>query len=147
MLDAVSGSSNYFAGINVKVPIPLVPLAIDRLYVRLSVTSSVRIEATMVFATADQAEKFKGLIDMVKGTIPLMPSDKKKLLDPIISALNIRQNGSQLDCDATWQSSDILALVKAAKENPGGFSPAGAPHGPFGGPPGGPPARPGMFGR
>ena len=121
-IDAVSGSRHYFAGINVKVNIPLAPMSftIDRLCCRLSVASSVRFEATAVFATADQAASFKKMIDMVIGMLPAMlPPDKKKLLrsDCLRREHPAERKSTGLRCDVAEQRHP--GLLKAGKEGGG----------------------------
>jgi hypothetical protein len=147
-IDAVAGSRDYVAGINLKIP--GMPFTIDRFCGRVSVASSLRIEVTLVFASPDEATACKQFIDGMKGMMAIMPPDKKKVLDPILSALNIRQNGKELSFDATWQNQDIVALVKMAKESPPAFpgKPGPMPFGAFPpGVPGGPPPAPRMPGQ
>jgi hypothetical protein len=155
-LDAVAGSRLYVAGIAVKDP--RMPFTIDRFFGRAFVTSSVRIELTVVFADATQAATCKKKIDEMLAGLRMMsvmmPADKKKVLESILSALNIQPNGAELRCEGTWQNQDILAFMKMAKESggmvpmPPGASPGMMPPGAFpGGPPGGPPPVPGAPGQ
>lgn len=154
-LNSVAGSPLYLAGITAEDP--RMPFAakykVDRFFGRVSLTSSVRIDLTVVFADANQATECKKQIDqgigMLRMVSSMAPADKKKVFEAIISAINIRLNGSEMNCEATWQNQDILAFVKMAKEGGGmmpmapGMPPAGMPPGAPGGmPPGGFPMGP-----
>ena len=115
-LDAVAGSNLYAAGINLKNP----RISADMFHVRASITSSVWIEATVVFANVDDAtnckkEIDKSIADLTKA-LARIPSEQRKEIEPLLSGVRISQDGRELCCDVKWRNEDIVVLVKKAKE-------------------------------
>jgi hypothetical protein len=150
-LDSVVGGKLYFATSNQKMPqTPFGgPFAIDQFYTRVSATSSVQIEATLVFAKAEDATNCKKIIDGLFSMVAMMPSERKKEIEPLLAGLKINLDGKKLLCEMKWSNEDILVLVKKAKETSGRFpgqSPA-IPPGTFPGQPGIPPHFPSVPGR
>jgi hypothetical protein len=146
-LDAVAGGNLYAAGINLRNA--QMPFAIEMFNTRAWVTSAVQIEATVVFADANDAEKCKKMIDGFLANLTklstMMPGDQKKELESLLSGVNFSQDGKELRCEAKWNNADVMALVKKAQERsqlpgqsppnqPGPVPPSQVP-GRFGAPP------------
>jgi hypothetical protein len=142
-VNAVAGSALYIAGIhfsNAQMPFP-----VEMFHVRASVGSSVQAKVTVVFADPEHAKTCKSMIDDgINKTRAMVPPDRKKDIEPLLSGVSARQYGKELRCEVNWRTQDIMVLVKAAKQQQGAFPGqpgGGAPFPGAGGPPPGPSFR------
>jgi hypothetical protein len=87
----------------------------DRFFACITLGPPVHLELTLAVPDPNMAATYKKNIDTLIDMTPRMPADKREVLEPILSALNIRQDGNEVHCDATWQTKDV-----------GGSNPAGA---------------------
>jgi hypothetical protein len=115
-LDAVAGNV-FIAGVRMNKGHDM-PFDFEEFHASAWVkSSSIQVEATSVFANAKDAENVK---KMAEGALAKsnsdMPPEMKKELEPLISAVKIRQSGNYVYWNAKWNNADLVAVTNKFKK-------------------------------
>jgi hypothetical protein len=130
-LDAVADGNIYASAIGLKEADSSSP--IDSVHFGIWLASSVEIQLTLAFQDTGNAESCKKKIDETFAKLKEMPAQQQAAIASLLSAINIRQYGKELNFTAKWANNDLLAFVNKLKESSSQFlgRPVAAPNGAF----------------